>query len=312
MDRLEAMRVFVAALDEGSLARAAQRIGRSPASVTRAISFLEEHVGVRLLHRTTRKITLTEQGEQYASVCRRVLEQLDQVEALTGGQIVNPSGLLTITAPVMFGTHLLRPIVGEFLKSHPLVSINYLLLDRLVDLIDEGVDVALRIAPLPDSTLIAIRIGEVRRVLCASPNYLANKPPIKKPEDLANHDCIEITHKGPTQVWNFPPVAGSKFPRSVTVNPRFMVNADQSAADAAVNGEGLVRILSYKVANEIQDGRLTLLLAEYEPPSMPVHLIIPEGRLAIAKVRAFVDFASSRLKAELTRINKVFAEAGAK
>jgi DNA-binding transcriptional LysR family regulator len=197
MDRLDAMRVFVAALDEGSLAGAGRRLGRSPAAVTRAVAFLEGHVGVQLLYRTTRALRLTEAGERYASTCQRVLTDLEEADISAAGERAAPRGLLTITAPVMFGTHILRPIVTAFLRREPAVRIRYLLLDRLVNLIDEGVDLALRIAPLPDSSLVALRIGEVRQMLCASPEYLARKPPIVAPADLAGHDCIAITQMGP-------------------------------------------------------------------------------------------------------------------
>jgi DNA-binding transcriptional LysR family regulator len=293
------MRMFVAALDEGSLAGAGRRLGRSPAAVTRAIAFLESHAGVQLLHRTTRTLRLTEAGDRYASTCRRVLTDLEEADLLAAGERAAPRGLLAIMAPVMFGTHFLRPIVAAFLRAHAAVQIRYLLLDRVVNLIDEGVDVALRIAPLPDSGLIALRIGEVRRVLCASPDYLAHKPPIVELADLAEHDCIAIHQLSPDQPWSFPPSPGGRIARTVRVKPRLMVNADEAAANAAVDGEGIVRILSYKIDREVREGRLIVLLPEDEPPPLPVHLVVPEGRLAIAKVRAFLDFAGPRLKAEL-------------
>jgi DNA-binding transcriptional LysR family regulator len=304
IDRLDAMRVFVTALDEGSLAGAGRRLGRSPAAVTRAIAFLESHIGVQLLHRTTRKMRLTEVGERYASVCQRVLTDLEEIDLAAAEDRAAPRGLLTITAPVMFGTHILRPIVGEFLRRHSAIQIRYLLLDRIVNMVDEGVDVALRIAPLPDSSLIALRIGEVRRVLCASPDYLADKPPILKPADLAGHDCIAVAEMNPTKIWSFPPSPGSRIARTVRVKPRLMVNADEAAVNAAVDGEGIVRILSYKIDRQIRDGRLMVLLPEDELPSVPIHLVIPEGRLSVAKVRAFVDFAVARLRAEFARMNR--------
>jgi DNA-binding transcriptional LysR family regulator len=302
IDRLDAMRVFVTALDEGSLAGAGRRLGRSPAAVTRAISFLESHIGVQLLHRTTRIIRLTEAGERYASVCQRVLSDLQEADISAAEGHASLRGLLTITAPVMFGTHILRPLVGEFLKRHPAVQIRYLLLDRVVNMVDEGVDVALRIAPLPDSTLIALRVGEVRRLLCASPDYLSDKPPILKPADLAGHDCIAIAEMSPTEIWSFPPSPGGRIARTVRMKPRLMVNADEAAVNAAVDGEGIVRILSYKVDRQIRDGRLVVLLPEDEPSPVPIHLVVPEGRLSVAKVRVFVDFAVARLRAELANM----------
>lgn len=310
IDRLDAMRVLVTALDEGSLAAAARRLGRSPAAVTRAVAFLEGHVGAMLLHRTTRRLRLTEAGERYASVCQRVLAELQEAEVSAAGEVAAPRGVLTVTAPVMFGTHVLRPVVGAFLRSHPSVQVRYLLLDRMVNLIDEGVDVAVRIAPLPDSGLIAMPIGEVRRVLCAAPGYLARRPPITTVSDLAEHDCIAVAEMTPQEIWSFPPAPGGRIARTVRVKPRLMVNADEAAVKAALDGDGVVRIISYKVDAEVREGRLVVLLPEDEPPLVPVHLIVPEGRLTIAKVRAFVDFARPRLKAEMTRMSRPWPEVG--
>lgn len=242
MDRLDTMRVFVTAVAEGSLARAGQRMGRSPAAVTRAIAALENHVGARLLHRTTRKLQLTEAGDRYASVCRRVLADLEEADLSAAGDRAAPRGVLTVTAPVMFGTRILRPVVGEFLGRHPEVQVRLLLLNRVTNLVDEGIDVALRIAALQDSALVALRIGEVRRVLCASPEYLARRPPPAALSDLADHDCIAVEPTGPDDVWSFPPPPGRKIARTVRVRPRLMVNADEAAVSAAVDGEGIVRI----------------------------------------------------------------------
>ncbi len=304
MDRLDAMRVFVTALDEGSLARAGRRLGRSPAAVTRAVAFLENHVGVKLLHRTTRTMRLTEAGERYASACRRVLADLEEADMSAAGERAAPRGVLTVTAPVMFGTRILRPIVSAFLASQPAVQIRYLLLDRLVNLIDEGVDVALRIAHLPDSALIALRVGEVRRVLCAAPSYLARFPAIAEPADLAQHDCIAVAQLSPNEMWSFPPPPGGTVARAVRVKPRLTVNAIEPAVDAAIDGEGIVRVLSYQIEREIRDGRLVVVLRQDEPPPLPVHLVVPEGRLALAKVRAFVDYSVARLRAELAGMGR--------
>jgi DNA-binding transcriptional LysR family regulator len=304
MDRLDAMRVFVATLDQGSLAGAARRLGRSPAAVTRAIAFLEGQVGVQLLHRSTRTLRLTETGERYAAACRRMLTDLEEADLSAAGDRTAPRGLLTITAPVMFGTHILRPIIGAFLRAHPNVQVRFLLLDQLVNLIEEGVDVALRIATLQDSTMIALHVGDVRRVLCAAPAYLAGRPPITAPADLADHDCIAIAQLSPNEVWSFPPAPGRRAVRNVRVRPRLMVNSDQAAVDAAVDGEGVLRIMSYKVDRHVRDGRLTVLLPQDELPPLPAHLVIPEGRLATAKVRAFVDFAAARLRAEFAEMSR--------
>ena len=196
----------------------------------------------------------------------------------------------------MFGTRILRPIIDEFLRVHPDVQIRYLLLDRQVRLTDEGIDVALRIAPLPDSSLIAIKVGEIRRVVAASPHYLEHHPRVRVPEDLAAHECI--THGEPMQheVWSFPPLPGTEKPRNIRVSSRLHVNLIESAVRSAADGHGVVRVLSYQVEQEMRDGRLKIILADAEPSPLPVHLITPEGRLESAKVRAFVDFAVARLR----------------
>lgn len=298
IDRLDAMRVFVTALDEGSLASAGRRLNRSPAAVTRAIAALESHVGTQLLHRTTRQLRLTEAGERYAAVCRRVLTDLEEADLAVTGNRVAPRGVLTVTAPVMFGTRVLRPVVGEFLKAYPAMQVRYLLLNRMTNLLDEGIDVALRIAPLQESNVIAVRIGEVCRVLCASPKYLAGRPPIRSLSDLAQHDFIGIEPTSPDDIWSFPPLDGARIPRTVRVKPRLMVNTDEAAVSAAVDGEGIARIFSYKIQHEVTGGSLVVLLPEAEPPPVPVHLITLPDRMSLAKVRAFMDFAAFRLKAD--------------
>ncbi|WP_257461820.1 LysR family transcriptional regulator [Archangium lipolyticum] len=293
MDRIEAMRVFVTALDEGSLAGAGRRLGRSPAAVSRAIAFLEAHVGTQLLHRTTRSMRLSEAGERYAAACRRVLTELEEADLLAAGERAAPRGLLALTAPLVSGARVLRPILDAFLDLYPTVKARLLLLDRPVNLLDEGIDVALRISHLPDSSLVAIRIGEVRRVVCASPSYLAGRPPIHEPGELLAHACIAVSHLG-QDAWSFPQ-------RNVHIEPRLSVNSVEAAVASAVEGHGVTRVFSYQVADEVRSGRLVVLLPDAEPPPLPVHLITPEGRLSVPKVRAFVDFAVPRLKAEFAR-----------
>lgn len=301
MDRIDAMRVFVSALDTGSLAGAGRRLGRSPAAVSRAIAFLEEHVGVQLLHRTTRSIRLSEAGERYAAACRRVLTDLEEADMLAAGERAAPRGLLTITAPLISGEDVLRPILDAFLDAHPAVSARLLLLDRPVSLIDEGIDAALRIAHLPDSTLVAVRVGEVRRVVAAAPSYLAQHPRIAEPADLAKHRVVSMTHFG-IDSWSFPPAPGSSTARTVQFAPRLIVNSVRAAIASAAEGHGVTRLFSYHVGEEVRAGRLKIVLADSEPAPLPVHIITPEGRLAVPKVRAFVDFALPRLKARFARL----------
>jgi DNA-binding transcriptional LysR family regulator len=303
MDRIDAMKVFVAALDEGSLAGASRRTGRSAAAVSRAIAFLEAHVGVPLLHRTTRSIKLSEAGERYATACRKLLMDLDEADRSAAGERSVPRGTLTITATVFAGVELLRPIVDAFMDEHPTVSVRLHLLERPVNLIDEGMDLALRITHLADSTLVAQRIGEVRRVIVASPRYLATHPRIAEPADLAKHTIIAMHHMGQDS-WTFPPLQGSTVPHSVPITPRLVVNNVRAAIASAVDGHGVTRLLSYHVAEEIKQDQLRVVLAEAELAPFPVHFVSPYGRLSVPKVRAFVDFALPRLRAYFTRAAK--------
>ncbi|AZO81543.1 MULTISPECIES: LysR family transcriptional regulator [unclassified Bosea (in: a-proteobacteria)] len=297
MDRLEAMRVFVSALDEGSLAGAGRRLGRSAPAVTRAINALEGHVGARLLDRTTRMIRLTEAGERYAAACRRVLVDLEEAELQAAGERAAPRGLLTLTAPVVAGTRLLRPLVDAFLDEQPEVQVRMLLLDRVVSLLDEGVDLALRIAHLPDSNLVALRVGSVRQIVCAAPSYLARHGVPQEPGDLAGHRCIAQIHPLAGELWTFPPISEGGRPRQVKVKPRLIASSVEAAIASAVDGHGLVRPLCYQVTDEVRSGWLKLVLTDCEPEPLPVHLVAPEGRLSVAKVRAFADFALPKLKA---------------
>ena len=310
MDRIDAMKVFVTALDEGSLAGAARRLKRSPTAVSRALNFLEAHVGVELLHRTTRTLRLSEAGERYATACRRVLIDLEEADMLAAGERTAPRGLLTISAPPISGEEVLRPILDHFLDLHPTVSAQLLLLDRQVNLVDEGVDIALRVGHLPDSSLIATRLGgDVRRVVVASPRYLASHAHIKEPTDLAKHQIVAFTHLG-LDHWNFTPAKGSSNPRTVKFTPRCIVNTVRAAAASAVAGSGLTRLYSYQVAEYVRDGRLQVVLADAEHPPMPVHLLTPPGRMSVPKVRAFVDFAVPRLRTEFARMTAEAATLG--
>ena len=301
------MKVFVAALEEGSLAGAGRKLGRSPTAVSRAMAFLESHVGVQLLYRTTRSIKLSEAGERYAAACRRMLTDLDEAEILVAGEKSVPRGTLTLTAPIVSGEKVLRPILDAFLEAYPTVSARLYLLDRPVNLIDEGMDAGLRIAHLPDSSMIALRIGEVRRVVVAAPSYLAKYPRIDTPGDLAKQQIIAFSQHG-LDSWSFPPVGGSTVPRTVQFTPRFVVNDERAAIASAVEGRGVTRPFSYQVAEHVRDGRLQILLRSDEHAPLPVHIVLPEGRLSVPKVRAFVDFGVPRLRAQFARLA---ADAGA-
>lgn len=295
------MKVFVAALDEGSLAGAGRKLGRSPAAVSRAIAFLEARVGAELLHRTTRSIKLSEAGERYAAACRRVLTDLEEADIIAAGERSAPRGSLMLTATVVSGEVVLQPILNAYLDAYPKVSARLLLLDRYVNLIDEGIDVALRIGHLPDSTLVAIKVGEVRLVVVAAPRYLAQNPRIEKPEDLAKHQFIAFPHHG-LDSWTFPPLPGSPVAQTIQFTPRLVINTIRGAVVSAVDGRGVTRVMSYHVAEHVHAGALKVVLAGYEHPRLPVHLISPQGRLSVPKVRAFVDFATPRLRSHFARM----------
>ncbi|WP_277189665.1 LysR family transcriptional regulator [Caballeronia sp. BR00000012568055] len=295
MDRIDAMKVFVAILDEGSLAGAGRRLGRSPAAVSRAIAFLEAHTGTALLHRTTRTIKLSEAGERYAIACRRILTDLEEADLLIAHERAAPRGLLTITAPVAAGEDLLRPMIEAFIDQYPAVSVRLQMLDRPVSLIDEGMDVALRIAHLTDSTLVAIPVGEIRRVIAAAPAYLDAHEVIEEPGDLAAHQIISMTHFG-LDSWSFPPSNATGIPHVVQFTPRFIVNTIRAAVASAVEGRGVTRLFSYHIAREVKAGALRVVLPDSEHAPLPVNLLTPHGRLAVPKVRAFVDFVAPRLR----------------
>jgi DNA-binding transcriptional LysR family regulator len=307
MDRIDAMKVFIAAIDEGSLAGAARQLKRSPTAVSRALSFLEAHVGMELLHRTTRSLKLSEAGQRYAAACRRVLVDLEEADMLVGGERAAPRGMLTISSPPVFGEEVLRPILDAFLDLYPAVSARLLMLDRFVNLVDEGVDLALRIGHLQDSSHVSTRLGgDVRRVVVASPRYLAENPDIEEPADLAQHRIVAFSNFG-LDSWTFAPGAGSSIPRTVQFTPRLIVNNVRAAAASSAAGIGLTRLYSYHVAEYVRDGRLRIVLANAEHPPLPVHLLAPHGRMSVPKVRAFVDFAAPRLRKTFSRLA---AEAG--
>lgn len=299
MDRIDAMKIFVTAVDEGSLAGAARRLRRSPTAISRAIASLEAHIGAELLHRTTRSIRLSEAGQHYAAACRRILTEIEEADLLAGGERSAPRGMLTLSAPPISGEEVLRPILDEFLDAYPLVSARLLLVDRSVHLVDEGVDVALRVGQLPDSSLVATRVGDgVRRVVVAAPRYLDQHPPIEEPAQLGGHQIVSLTHFG-LESWAFGSGART---RTVHFTPRLVVNTVRAAVGSAVAGRGLTRVYSYHVAREVRDGLLRIVLPGTEPAPQPVHLLAPGGRMAVPKVRAFVDFATPRLRAAFARL----------
>jgi DNA-binding transcriptional LysR family regulator len=296
VDRLEAMRVFIAVADAGSLSAAARRLGAPLTTVSRKMMALEEQVGVRLITRTTRHHALTEPGRRYLETCRRVIADLDEAEQGLLGEHGALRGELALTAPVVFGRLHVLPVVIAFVRAFPQVDLRLLLLDRNVDLIEEGQDVAVRIGELPDSSLIATRVGAVRQIVCASPAYLEARGVPQAPEDLAYHDCITFTVVAQPDRWSF---AGQRRERRVPVHSRLVVNTAEAAVDAAVAGLGITRVVSYQAARPLAEGALRLLLEDFAPPAIPVNLLQREARLPPARVRSFVTFAATHLRQNL-------------
>lgn len=301
MDRLEAMRIFVAVADARGFAPAARLLGLSAPAVSRAIVALEEHVGAQLLRRTTRSVSLTDVGERYHADCKRILGEIEEAEALASGAHSAPQGELALTAPQMFGRMHVTPVVLEFLSRQPQVRVRTFYADHIVHLFEEGFDVAVRIARLPDSGLTAVRVGHVRRVLIASPEYLAAHGVPRKPSDLERHDAVGFAiGGGAIAPWALYPPSGKGKSERVIAQPRMQLssNAGDMGIAAALAGRGIARALSYQVAAHVQAGRLRIVMADHEPEPIPVQVVYVDGRKAAAKVRAFVAFAVESLRAQ--------------
>jgi len=297
MDRLETMRVFVAVAEERGFAPAARRLAMSPPAVTRAIAALERRVGARLLQRTTRVVRLTEAGARFFADCKRILDDVEAAENAAAENQSEPRGELVVTAPLVFGRMFVAPIVLEFLAREPQVSARTLLVDHVVDLVEGGIDVAVRIAHLPDSSLTAIEVGTVRRVVCASPEYLAARGTPAAPADLASHDAVVFSSGAAQTEWQFgTPGSRSRALQSVPLRSRFAVNNADAAIAAAVAGAGLTRVLSYQIGAQVQAGSLQIVLEKHAVAAIPVSVVFPAGRRSTAKVRGFVELAVERLK----------------
>lgn len=294
MDRLHLINVFVAVVDANGFAGAARKLSISPPAVTRAISELEAHLGVRLLTRTTRVVRVTEAGARYVEDCRRILAELAEADESVSGLHAAPRGRLTLTAPVLFGALFVTPIVTEYLQRYPEVTASCWFLDRVVNMVDEGVDIGVRIGELPDSSLQAIRVGRVRRVICAAPSYLKRHGAPQTPDELTAHTIVSASGVTPTPEWR---LVENGAPKLVKLQPRMTTTTNDSAVAAAVAGFGLTRLMSYQVAEHVREGRLQLVLSEFETAPLPVHLVHREGRHASQKARAFLDLAIERLRA---------------
>ena len=285
MDRLRTLRTFIAVAEQASFAEAGRRLNMSPTTVTRTIAALETSLGVQLLMRTTRSVRLTDDGAVFLERCQSGLAEIDQAFDIVQGHTATPRGTLTVTAPVMFGRLHVLPVVAEMLSLYPELRVRLLLLDRVVRLVDEGVDIAVRIAELPDSALHMLRVGEVRRTLSASPAYLAARGHPTSMADLRRHDVIAVEDE-----------AGRPHGPIPGLTPRLIVNSVDAAISAAVAGSGIVRALSYQVADHIAAGRLIRLLPDEPSPALPVSLLFQSGRKNHPNLRAFIDTAQRRLR----------------
>ena len=299
MDRLDAMTVLLAVVDAGSLSGAGRRLGMPLATVSRKVSDLEAHLKARLLARSTRRLALTDAGRAYVEASRRILAEVADAERAVGGEYASPQGDLVVAAPIVFGRLHVLPIVSEFLRQYPRVDVRLLLSDRVTRLLDDHLDVAVRIGVLPDSSLSASSVGWLRRVVCASPAYLAARGAPSAPADLAGHDCITFEALSAADHWIFPGPAGDV---AVPVRSRLAVNTAEAACDAARAGLGVTRLLSYQVDDARRAGALTVLLDTFEPPPIPVSLVFHAKQRIALKLRAFLDFAAPRLRDRLTVI----------
>jgi len=299
MNRLDSMSILIAVVDAGSLSAAARLLDMPLATVSRKVAELEAHLNTRLLHRSTRQLSLTEAGISYVAACRRILEEIGEAERAATGEYASPKGELLVTAPVAFGRLHVVPVVAEFLTQYPDISVNLLVTDRVVHLMDEHADAAIRIGELPDSMLMATRVGTVRRLVCASPGYLTAHGVPARPQDLAGHACITFEVLASMRAWVF---GSGKGELSVPVQSRLTVNTAEAAIAAATLGVGLIRVLSYQVADAVREQALRVVLEEFESAPLPVSLVHTGQAPLPLKLRAFLDFVTPRLRARTARL----------
>lgn len=299
MDRFKSMSMLVATVEAGSLSAASRRLATPLATVSRRISELEAHLGTRLLNRSSRRLSLTDAGRAYVAACQRILDDLGEAERAAAGEYTAPRGDLTIAASIVFGRLIVLPIVAEFLKAFPDIRIRLVLSDRVVNLFEDQVDVAVRLGELPDSSLLATRLGTIRRVVCASPAYFAAHGVPQTPEDLAAHECITFEVLMGLHAWTF---RSGKTPISAPIRSRLAVNTAEAAIDAAISGLGITRVLSYQIEAATRSGQLAVALEDFELEPWPVNLVYGGGQPTPLKLRAFIDFAAPRLRSRIAQI----------
>jgi DNA-binding transcriptional LysR family regulator len=286
MDRIDAMQAFVAVADLQGFAPAARKLALSPSAVTRLIAALEERLGARLLQRTTRSVTLTDAGSRYLERARRILADIEEAEDSVESERTRPGGRLVVSAPIGFGRLHVSPVLSAYLKRYPEVDADLRLSDRMINLVEEGVDLAVRIGHLPDSTLVARHVGEMRRIVVASREYLKARGEPKRPAEIASHETIQFGAMSAAPDWRF--IEDGREIR-ISSTPRFASNSADAAIQYAEAGGGLTRVLAYQAAASLRDGRLKIVLAEFEQPPLPIHIVYPTSRLLSAKVRTFID-----------------------
>lgn len=295
MDRLDAMSIFIAAVEAGSFSAASRRLGMPLPTVSRKVADLEAHLNTRLLIRSTRKLTLTDAGSAYLVASKNILEQVGEAERAAAGEYVMPKGDLIIAAPIVFGRLHVLPIVNDFLATFPDINVQMTLSDRNADLIDDHIDMAVRIGELPDSSMVATRVGFVRRVVCASPKFLMAYGAPKTPDDLADLPCITFGNIVSGSSWMFA-AKSRRGVRPVPVQARLAVNTAEAAIDAAISGVGITQVLSYQVAQAIKDKRLKIVLKDFEVEPLRVHVLYPAQTRPPLKLRSFLEFAVPRLR----------------
>ena len=294
MDRLEAMSILLTVVETGSLSAAGRKLNVPLATVSRKVSELEAHLGTRLFNRSSRQFTPTDAGLDYIASCRRILDDVEEAERVASGEFRTPKGDLIVTAPIVFGRLHLLPVAIEFLRAYPEIDLKVTFADKMVDLLEEHVDLALRIGALPDSGLIAVKLGTIRHIVCASPAYLAEHGVPRDPAELQTHVCVAFQALSSAGLWKF---------KTATIAPRarLVVNTAEAALDAAIAGVGVTRVLSYQAETAIRSGALAPVLEAFEPPPLPVSLVHSGERLLPLKLRAFLDFATPQLKARVLR-----------
>lgn len=295
MDRFTEMQVFVAVAECEGFAAGARKLKISPPAATRAVADLEHRLGVKLFNRTTRYVRATDAGQRYLDDAKRILAQVAEADEAAIGINAAPRGHLVITAPVLFGRMYVMPGVVDYLQKYPETEISAMFVDRVVNMLEEGVDVALRIGELSDSSFKALKVGNVRRVVCASPEYIEKHGLPLHPDDLADHQIVVASNLGPNVEWRF---HEKNQPKVIRVKPRLTVTSNDAAIEAAVEGLGITRLISYQIAPELASGRLKIILSDFESPALPVHILHREGRNASVKIRAFIDLMAERLRAD--------------